>query len=266
MYSSYYGMSCNPFLSDNNILYKSRDYQECYSRLNYLKEVRGLGVILGDPGLGKTYILNAFIESLNKDLYKIIYLTAKDDYNLFEFYKELANQLNISVGACYKCDLYKNIQNEIQRLVKHQRIEPIIIIDDAHCISNEILLNLKILLDFDEDQKDYTTLILCGCPELKERLIKKNYETIYQRIIVNYQLHGLSREEVKEYVETRFKIANITTPIFTATALNALYNVSKAIPRRLNNLILNCLMLGYQNKKQLLDEEIVRNAKNELDL
>ena len=68
------------------------------------------------------------------------------------------------------------------------------------------------------------------------------------------------------FSKTRFKIANITTPIFTATALKDLYNVSKAIPRRLNNLILNCLMLGYQNKKQLLDEEIVRNAKNELDL
>ena len=266
MYSSYYGMSCNPFLNKNNILYKNRDYQECNARLNYLKEVKGLGVILADPGLGKTYILNAFIENLNKDLYKVIYITAKNNYNLFDFYKELANQLNISVGACYKCDLYKNIQNEIQRLVKHQRIEPIIVIDDAHFLSNEILINLKILLDFDEDQKDYTTMILCGCPELKERLIKKNYETIYQRIIVNYQLQGLSREEVKEYVETRFKIANITTPIFTTPALNALYNVSKAIPRRLNNLVLNCLMLGYQNKKQLLDEEIVRKAKNELDL
>ena len=146
MYSSYYGMSCNPFLNNNSILYKSKDYQECYSRLNYLKEVKGLGVILADPGLGKTYILNAFIETLNKDLYKVIYFTAKNNYNLFDFYKELANQLNISVGACYKCDLYKNIQNEIQRLVKHQRIEPIIIIDDAHCLSNEVLINLKILL------------------------------------------------------------------------------------------------------------------------
>ena len=263
MYTSYYGMSCNPFLKDVIVeqAYKSKDYEECISRLNYLKEVKGLGIFLADAGLGKTFTLNAFIKSLNKDLYKVIYFTAKNNYNLFDFYKELANQLNINVGACYKSDLYKSIQNEIIRLANNQRVQLIIIIDDAH-----YLANLKILLDFDSDQHEYTTLILCGCPELKDRLIKNSYETIYQRIIVNYKFQGLSKEEVKEYVISRFKIANVQSPLFTNNALVALFNVSKSIPRRLNNLILNCLMIGYQSKKNLLDEEIVRQAKNELDL
>jgi len=76
MYLSYYGMKCNPF--DKNIstkdAFESEDFANAISRLNYLKEVKGLGLIIGSPGLGKTFLLRYFNESLNKDLYKVIYI------------------------------------------------------------------------------------------------------------------------------------------------------------------------------------------------
>ena len=162
--------------------------------------------------------------------------------------------------------MYNKIQKSIKRLVEIDRVQPVIIIDDAHTLSREILNNLKILFDFDMDSKDYTILILVGQPELKDELSKKIYETIHQRIIVNYKMNGLSREEVKQYVKTRFEISNVNIDIFTEDALNALYSCSKSSPRRLNTLILNCLMLGYQNKIQEINSEIVMEAKGEMDL
>lgn len=91
------------------------------------------------------------------------------------------------------------------------------------------------------------------------------YETLQQRIVVNYKFNGLSRDEVKEYVISRLELANQKNKIFKESALTALYSVSKGSPRRLNNLIINCLMIGYQNNKSEIDEEIVMFAKNEID-
>ena len=268
MYTSYYGMSCNPFLKevkDENI-FESTDYNELINRFNYLKEIKGLGVFTGLPGYGKTFTVRSFINNLNKDLYKVIYISSYDNLTLFDFYKEVSSSLNLDTKACYKTDMYNNIQKAIKRLVEIDKVQPVIIIDDAHTLSRDILKSLKILFDFDMDSKDYTILILIGQDELKDELSKKIYETIHQRIIVNYKMRGLSREEVKQYIKTRFEISNVNIEIFTEDALNALYSCSKSSPRRLNTLILNCLMLGCQNRIQEINSEIVMEAKGEMDL
>ena len=138
-------------------------------------------------------------------------------------------------------------------------------IDDAQSLNPKILGNLKILFDFQMDSKDYTTIILIGHEELRKELSKVKYETLQQRIVVNYRFGGLSREEVKEYVISRLELANQKNKIFQESALTALYSASKGSPRRLNNLIINALMIGYQNGKSEIDEEIVMLAKNEID-
>lgn len=268
MYTSYYGMSCNPFLKEVSTTnkFESNDYLQLINRFNYLKEIKGLGVFTGPPGYGKTFTIRSFIDSLNKDLYKVIYLSIADKFTLFDFFKEIGKALNIDTGACYRTDLYNNIQKELVNLVEIYKVQPVIIIDDAHNLSREILKNLKLLFDFSMDSKDYTIIIMVGHPELKTELSKNVYDSLHQRIIVNYKMNGLSREEVKQYVATRLEIANVNNDIFQDDALNALYSCSKSSPRRLNTLILNCLMLGYQYKLDKINSEIVMEAKGEMEL
>lgn len=268
MYTTYYGMSCNPFLKEvkDENKYESYDYKQLINRFNYLKEIKGIGVFTGPPGYGKTFSLRSFIHNLNKDLYKVIYISSTANMTVFDFFKEVGTSLNLDVGSCYKIDMYNNIRKAIKRLVEIDKIQPIIIIDDANNLSRDILKNLKILFDFDMDSKDYTILILMGQTELKDEISKKIYESLHQRVIVNYKLRGLSREEVKEYIKTRFEISNVNINLFTEDALNALYSCSKSSPRRLNTLILNSLMLGYQYKLQEINSEIVMEAKGEMDL
>ncbi len=268
MYQSYYGMSCNPFLKEVDVKnpYQSNDYIELINRFKYLTEIKGIGVFTGNPGLGKTYTIRSYATSLNQDLYKVVYISATKDMTIFDFFKEIGSAFNIDVGSCYKTEMYHNIQKEIVLLVEQEKRLPIIIIDDCQNLSREILHQLKVLYEYEMDSKDYITLLLVGKTEFKTELSKNVYDYLKQRIVVNYKLNGLSREEVKEYVETRLSLANINHELFTEDALNALYSCSKSSPRRLNTLILNCLLLGYQKEKQTINSEIVMIAKGEMDL
>ncbi len=268
MYQSYYGMSCNPFLKEVDTInpFESNDYKELLSRFRYLTEIRGIGVFTGNPGLGKTYSLRCYSNSLNVDLYKVVYISATKDMTVFDFFKEIGNAFNIDVGSCYKTEMYHNIQREIILLVEQEKRLPIIIIDDAQNLSRDIIHQLKVLYEYEMDSKDYITLILVGKPELKTELSKNIYDYLKQRIVVNYKLNGLSREEVKEYIESRLKLANVNHEIFSEDALNALYSCSKSSPRRLNTLILNCLLLGFQKDMPVINSEIVMYAKGEMDL
>ena len=268
MYTSYYGMDCNPFVKEvkRENSFESKDYKELLYRLNYLKEVKGLGVFTGLTGYGKTFCIRSFAESLNKDLYKVIYITPNASYTLFDFFKSIGDALGLGIGACYQVDMYNNIQKAIKQLVLVDRVEPIIIVDDAHTLSREILKNLKILLNFDMDSKDYLTLILIGQPELKDELGREMFESIRQRVIVNYTMEGLTREEVKNYIETRLELANVKVSLFTEDAINALYSCCNGSSRKLNSLVSNCLILGCQKRLNKLDSEIVMEAKKEMDL
>lgn len=268
MYTSFYGMNTNPFLKNQSSTnaFESNDYKQTLSRLNYLKEVKGIGIFCGTSGLGKTYTMRNFIEGLNKDLYKVFYITATPYMTVFDFLKLLCDQLGLDVGACYRIDIFNNIQKELIKMTNQYRIQPIIIIDDAHLLSRDILFNFKVFYDFEMDSKDYVSLILVGYPELKDELSKVVHETLRQRIIVNYTFEGLSREEVKEYVASRLELANTSKEIFEIDALNALYSCCKSSPRILNVLVSNSLMLGAQNKKSKIDSEIIMLAKGEMDL
>lgn len=268
MYTSYYGMTCNPFLKEESIKYKyeSNDYKETISRFNYLMELRGIGVFTGVSGYGKTYIIRCFVESIHPDEYKIIYISASKELNEFNLYKEITDKLGLDIGACYKIDTYNNIQKEIRRLYEEEKVKPLIIIDDAHNLTRGALLSLKVLYDFEMDSKDYVILILVGQNELKEELKKGIYESLRQRIIINYVFNGLDRDEVKEYIETRLEKANTTKKLFEPEAISALYSSSKSSPRKLNTLITNCLMLGFQKQINTIDTETVMEAKEEMDL
>lgn len=268
MYMSFYGMNSNPFLKDESSLYpyKSNDFNEMINRLNFLIEVKGIGLFFGTAGLGKTYCLRYFINNLNKDLYKIIYINPSLEMTVFDFLKNLCNALDLDVGNCYKTDIYNNIQKEIKRIVLQEKMNIVVIIDDAHLLSREIIFSFKVLYDYGIDSNDYVSLILVGYPDLRDEISKNIYETLNQRIIVNYSFKGLSREEVKEYIKTRLEEVNANNEIFDAQALTSLYACCKSSPRRLNTLVINSLMLGYQKKQSIIDTEIIINAKDEMDL
>ena len=88
MYKTFYGLEINPFVKElkTEYCYESKDYNEVKGRLKYLKEIKGIGLFIGSSGLGKTYSIRCFTESLNKDLYKVIYISPTKKMRVFEFF------------------------------------------------------------------------------------------------------------------------------------------------------------------------------------
>ena len=126
-------------------------------------------------------------------------------------------------------------------------------------------MELKYLYEFEMDSIDYISVILVGSEEIGEELKKAKYESFQQRILVKYNMMGLKREEVKEYVRSRIKLSGQEKEIFKENALNALYGASGGNIRKLNNLIITSMMIGYQKGQKLINEEIIRLAKEERD-
>lgn len=265
---SYYGLSKNLFQKEINCedIYESSSVKEGISRLKYLKEIKGIGLILGMTGIGKTTLIRLFISGLNKELYNIIYITLNTSTKEFDFLNIICKELRIDIGDCYLTSIKRKIQKEIIKQSKVLNKETIIVIDNAQKLSKEILNNLSFLYEFEMDDKDYTSIILCGEECLKDELKKSIYENLKQRIAFKYELETLSKKEVYEYITTRLEKSNQTNKIFTESAINSLANASCGVIRKLNKLINLSLLIGYQMKKTIIDEEIVRIAVDESNL
>lgn len=261
---SYYGMNRNPFVKEQKTkeLYESREFKEGYARLEYLREIKGIGLITGIPGVGKTSLLRKFEEGINKEKYNVIYVSITN-VGKFEFMSMICKELGIDTGNCYINSVKRRIQEVIKKEKEDYGKETIIIIDNAEKLTKEMILDMNYLYEFDYNSIDYTSIILCGNEEIRVELSKKIYESLRQRILCMYKMSGLTKEEVGEYIRTRLVLVNQTNNIFTPSAINALTNASHGIIRKLNTLVNLSLMIGYENKKQEIDEEIIRMAVEE---
>src|SRR5690625_4116803 len=128
------------------------------------------------------------------------------------------------------------------------------------------LQDLAILFNFQMDSSNPFILILAGLPHLKTRLNLNHHRPLAQRIIMKYQLLPLSKDNVYAYMDHHLKIAGAKMPIFTTTAMEAIALRSQGWPRVINTLTMNCLLYGAQQKKDQIDEEIVRLAAEETGL
>lgn len=266
MYESYFGMNLNPFKKDIDIknTYEFNDFKEAQNRLKYLLNSKGIGVFTGTSGKGKTYSVKYFVKKLNPNLYKVVYLSLST-VTVLEFYKNFCIGLGIE-PACKKIDMFHQIQERIQTLVKDRKIIPIIICDEAQYLKTDILNDLKMLLNFEMDSKDYAVLILVGQPTLNDILSRTVHEALTQRIIVNYMFMGIDFGEVKEYIINRCDIAGISNAIFDDNAIKSLANNCNGSTRYLNNLIDKSLMICCNQKKEIIDTDIVMLASNDLSL
>lgn len=259
-------MSYNPFdkgLKEKDA-YISNDFKEMITRLEYLNETRGIGLFTAAPGNGKTFALRCFAKKLNPNLTKIIYLCLST-ITTVEFYRQLCISLGIE-PSFRKFDMFKNIKDYMEGMNNDKRVHYILVWDESHYLSNDILKDLKMLMNFSMDSKDCFSLALIGQPILNNILEKQIHEALKQRIVINYDFEGLSEDEAKEYIRSRLSLVGASSAIIDSNAVQAAYGSCGGSIRRLNLLLTKAFIIGAQHEKPSIDTDIIMAAANELSL
>ena len=264
MNNAFYGLSCNPFdkqaLTESDF-FESKDHTQMISRLNYLKEIRGIGVFTAAPGMGKSYALRCFEHSLNKNLYQMKYICLST-ISVSEFYKQFCEQLGLDTKGG-KTTMFKSIQERLYYLYKDKRQPLILAIDEAQYLSTGILKDLKMLMNFSYDSLNCFSLVLSGESYLNRTLEKPPHEALRQRITVHYDFQGLQADEIPQYIFHKLSLAGGSPSIIGEDALSAVTGYCQGNPRILDNLMTDALTLGAQLKRQVIDSEVILAAVNE---
>ncbi len=266
MFKHFYGLTLNPF--DKSLAVKhaftSRDHKNMIDRLNYLQKTRGIGLFTASPGMGKTYALRCFADTLNQNIAELSYICLST-VSVNEFYRQFCRELGLE-PASRKADMFKAIQERVRYLLKEKRKTILIAIDECQYLDTKIFRDLKMLMNQDYDSMDCFALILIGLPHANNVLAKPIHEALTQRIVVHYNYEGLTREETADYVYSRIEAAGGARSIIDETAIHAISGYSNGTPRVINSVMTNALLLGSQQKKQTIDTEVVLAATNNLAL
>ena len=264
IYRSLYGLSHDPF--DKQLLkesgaFESEDMKIMSNRLNYLKDTRGIGVFTAAPGMGKSYALRCFEHSLNSNLYIMKYICLST-VSVADFYKEFCDQLGLEPKGG-KTAMFKAIQERLYYLYKDKKQPLILAVDEAQYLSNGILQDLKMLMNFRYDSLNCFTLILSGETVLNRTLERPIHEALRQRISVHYTFRGLSTDETIAYIRHKIRLAGGAESIIGDDALISIANYSKGNPRIVDNVMTAALKAGAQLEKQVIDSEVILMAVNE---
>lgn len=266
-FKSFYGLSANPF--DKQFLrvkdtFVSEDQKAVQNRLNYVKDVRGLGVFTASSGMGKSHSIRCFRESLNENLYDMHYICLST-VSVGEFYKQLCEELGLETKGG-KTAMFKALQDRIVYLYKEKKQPLILVVDEAQYLSNAILKDLKMLMNFRYDSVNCFTLILSGEPYLNNTLEKPIHEALRQRITVHYAFKGLQPNEIPSYIRHKLRLAGGADTMIGEDAISAITGYCHGYPRIIDNVMSDALILGAQLGRACIDSEVMLAAVNEQTL
>jgi general secretion pathway protein A len=264
MYKAYYGLTREPFPKDiePEKMFKSDTFAELSGRLAYMKKQRGIMLITGEPGSGKTTAIRNFVTSLNTDRFFPLYLPLAT-VAIGDFYKQLNDALK-GESCANKSALFKSIQERIMHHTFQLNKIPVIIIDEAHLLKNENFFELQIISNFNMDSLDPALFILVAQSHLNDRLARYYLESFNQRINMKFHINSLSPSEVAALIDHQMKTAGVSKQIFNENACKTIHSLSGGIVRKIGKLVDKSLSLGVSLKKDIITEDEVVVASKEL--
>lgn len=266
MFKNYYNLKFNPFEKEIDVtsIYESNDIKELSARFKYIQNTRGIFLLTGEPGTGKSTAIRRFALSLNPGLYKVCYFTLST-VTAMDFYRGLLMELG-ELPSCKKVTMFKQIQETILSLYHEQKITPVIILDEVQLLSNSILEELRLLFNFKMDSESPYILILLGQSTLRNKLHLSINTPLRQRITIKYTMQGLKKDELDTYISSLLKAAGNPNDIFTPQAIEAIYSLSKGAPRLVNNIATASLMYGCASKLDKIDEEAIYQGQKDFEI
>ena len=261
---SHYGFSQTPFGRGlaPQMLHRHDAHAEAVARIGWCINERGLGVITGEVGAGKTVAIRAALAGLDTSRHTIIYLG-----NPAVGGRGLYGCIVTALGGIPRFHKAALIPQTIDLLAaeEHERGRTtILVLDEAHLLDADQLEELRLLTNADMDSHSPFACLLVGQPTLRRRIKLGTFAALDQRITLRYAMHGMTDTETAGYIAHHLKLAGRSDTLFSDDAIALIHQVSRGLPRAVNNLAIQALVAAYAGNKAIVDESSARAAVAEV--
>jgi general secretion pathway protein A len=267
MYKEFFELNEYPFslTPDPRFIVFTPKYNELLAGIYYGVEMaKGLMMLTGEVGTGKTTALRWIIRRLDSSV--LAAYIFNPHLTIDEFYQHLSEMLGLG-----KHESKTGLLMEMGKLLedRHKRgLRTMLIVDEAHELSDELMEEIRLLLNFESDSAKFLQIILTGQPELKDRLRRRDLRQLKQRIALRCEMPILSDVgEVERFIVERTKLAGAKSDsIFNGEAIELIYQCSEGIPRQVNNLCDNSLIAAFAANQRVVTRKMVEEVASNLDL
>ncbi len=271
MYTDFYHLTIDPFreTADKKFYYPSEQHEKALSHLSYgIKERKGLMLLTGDVGSGKTTLCKLLIDKCDDSTETILILNP--DLSDLELLKTIAQKLGIEEPCHNKYDAIEHLNYFFLNESKKGR-NILLIVDEAQKLHTQKLEQLRLLSNLETEKDKLIQIILCGQADLFDKLQGTALRQIDQRITLRFYLSAFNLENTKAYINHRIQTArSIQThedfPQFTDDALDAVHRLTGGIPRIINLIASRMLLAGYSLQTFTIDENIAHQCGSEMML
>lgn len=267
-YLEFFNFNEQPFdiTVDERFYFNSSEHEEALLRLKYaIDNMKGLAVLIGDIGTGKTTLARKMLDYLNETDYESALLVIVHSSITAEWLlRKIAMQLGVREPSDNRMELISQLYRRLVEIQEEGR-KAVVLVDEAQMLhSREIMEEFRGILNLEMGGKKLITFLFFGLPDLDECLALD--EPLKQRIAIKFRLKSLQDDVISAYITHRLHVAGRETPLFTAKALKAISKYSSGTPRLINIICDNALLEGFLLKNEMIDHNIVKNVATDLGL
>ena len=270
MYRKFYSLTRYPFevSPDPYFYYPTPRHNEALALLNYgVLRHKGFVVVTGEVGTGKTLLVRCLLDSLTLQKVAFAYI-----YNpiltVRSFLGQVLTDLGLSPATGTKSEALSRLNNFLMERSRDD-LTTALVVDEAQLLDWDLLEEIRLLTNLETTQHKLLQIVLAGQQELDRKLDSHELRQLKQRVGLRCSLLPLDLREVGGYIHRRLELAGAErneNVIFSAEAIEAVYKISEGIPRLVNTVCENCLMLGFGLQLKHITAEIVREVVSDLRL
>jgi general secretion pathway protein A len=267
MYKEFYGLKELPFAltPDPRFIYFTPSHTEAMANLHYgIESGKGLIVVTGEVGTGKTTILRWMMQRLDRTV--LVGYIFNPRLTVPEFYQHVARLFDVQEWE-NKSELLFALGKTLE--ARHARgLRTVLIIDEAHGLSTSVLEEIRLLSNFESDSAKQLQIVLTGQPELRDVLNNPDLRQLKQRVALRCEIKPLPNiEETERYVKARLLVAGAArTDIFSPGAIDYIFRCAAGIPRQINNLCDNALLTGYASGLHTISRAVIEEVADTFDM